>query len=152
MPGAQTKPFLFPTPPTASLLPLCNQLQNKPRLFLRTATPSAVNRAARRLLAAELSAVSLGWWMCFPTPGTSSTPLLLNSSCVSPHAPQSPGRDGRASVYQNHQVFHHTGFPPGGFGPLSSSSPEVIQLIKHPFVLSLALNNWFLSIFELEGI
>lgn len=48
-------------------------------------------------------------------------------------------------------VIHHTVFPDlhqWGFGPLSSNNPEVIQLIKHPFVLSLALNNWFLSIFE----
>lgn len=62
---------------------------------------------------------------------------------------------GRASVCLKHQLFHHAGFPDlhqWGFGPLSSDNPEVIQLIKHPFALSLALNNWFLSIFELEGI
>lgn len=59
------------------------------------------------------------------------------------------------SVCLKHWVFNHSGFPDlhqWGFGPLSCSDPEVIQLIKHQFALSLALNNWFLSIFELEGI
>lgn len=58
-------------------------------------------------------------------------------------------------VYLKHRLFYNAAFPDlrqWGFGPSSSYNPGVIQLIKHLFALSLALNNWLLSIFELEGI
>lgn len=99
--------------------------------------------------------------MPFPAPGSPRTHPLPKSSCVSPPCTPAPARLAETAItvgtgmYLKHWVFYNAGFPDlhqWGFGPLSSYNPGVIQLIKHPFALSLALNNWLLSIFELESI
>lgn len=153
-PERRANSSVAPTPPTPSLLPLCNQPENKLSLsFPGAATPSPVNKTAWKATGCDRQPGGVG--PC--SPGSPRTHPLPKSSCVSPPTPSlaesviTAGTGG----YLKQRVFYHAGFPDlhqRGFGPLSFYNPGVIQLIKHPFALSLALNNWLLSIFELEGI